>query len=344
MSNKGDRPIKKPRHIEIQAQPHSVNDYQAKRRVGKQSSGRGVTSQHDSRRIYKKSWMPRRRKQQWARFKKRVNAARFSNEGTRTVVYNDRIKEIAITPYSPIVPALQAWSTCCLYGWRGKKDGTFLPNGYSDIRDIAFRDSDIPYQGKVMFKSGVLDCTYVNNSEIQQLVEGNWVTKQQCVMELDIYEIYYYKDRHQYSDLDSALTEDTTDPIGSGAEPNISYVGVTPWDNTQAISNLGFKIMKKTKYFIGAGQAVTYQMRDAANHLFDKYEILDDSFPDQFVKRKVTKGLLAIGKAVPYILPDDASERIYSSFSAGYTRKYSYVNYQTDETKDKWLYVKGTSG
>ena len=279
--------------------------------------------------------MPRRRKKQWKRFKSKVNAVVSSTEGTRTMVYNDRVEAFGIGLNGGV--ARQAWSTCCLYGWRGAREGDFIPNGYSDIRDILFRDTNVPKNGKVLFKTGVLDVTYVNYSRVQNLVNGTWEDGDGLVMELDVYEIWYYKDRHKYPDLDSCLTEDTQGNIGTAADPAMENLGCTPFDFTQNIGNVGVKIIKKMKYFVGSGQAVTYQIRDAKNRIIEKYEAVDDDFTDQFVKRKMTKGLLAIGKAVPKFVV--ANQRITAQFTAGYTRKYQYCIFHTSETTDKWGYV-----
>lgn len=246
--------------------------------------------------------MPWRKKRSWKRFIRKVNAVTHKSLGTVSVVFNDTILE-------NLTQSFQGWTSCCLYGLRGKNGSPVVntPNGYSDMFRIMNSDASIPTTGKIMLKSAVLDTTYTN-------------TGTQPV-ELDLYEVWYQKDRHAYYDFDSAQSdaEAATPELPGALTLNMNSKGATLFDFPQTISNLGMKIMKKTKYFLSPAQSCTYQIRDARNHVLEKMPLIDDSYPNSFAWRKVSKGIIAIAKLTPSI------SETTGAITAGYTRKYSYT-------------------
>lgn len=302
--------------------PGSLTETKQKAR-GK--SGQGVTSQHDRRVIYKHRRMPTYKKKTWRKFVKRVRAVTGAQLGIRSIVKNSAaLAQTANGAFSND----QVYTTCCLYGLRGAS-GTPLvdtPNGYSDLKQIVSNDTTIPITGKVMFTSGILDVTYTNETqEIISVPVGEGETQQireSVPIELDIYEVWMYKDKHGYYDIDSAIADasNTTPAIAGAGYSTLELTdrGATPWDFPQAIQNLGMKIIKKTKFFLGYRQSCTYQIRDPRNHIIDVMQLRDDSFSNSFAWKKVTKGLIAVARKVPN------SSAVGVSLQVGMTRKYSY--------------------
>lgn len=296
------------------------------KRKGK--TGQGVTSQHDRRVIYRHKSMPRYKKKSWRRFVKKVHAVNGQQLGIRSIVKNS--SAIATTANGSNSND-QCYTTCCLYGMRGASGLPLVdtPNGYSDLKQIVSNDTTLSganYTGKVLFTSGILDVTYTNETQdiiTVQVGEGDFEQFRESIpIELDIYEVWMYKDKHAYYDIDSAIVdaENTTPSIaGAGYSPlNLTDRGATPWDFPQAIQNLGMKIIKKTKFFLGYRQSCTYQIRDPRNHIIDVMQLRDDSFSNSFALKKVTKGLIAVARKVPN------SSTIGVSLQVGMTRKYSY--------------------
>lgn len=269
------------------------------------SSGRGITAQHDVSRIYNKRYMPRRKKRVWKRFVRKVHSVNQKLLGTRSIIMNSQI-----LPDAPAV-AFQNYATFCLYGLRGNNGLADTPNGYSDLKRIVTADTSIPTTGKVLFKSAVLDATFTNDGENP--------------LELDIYELSFSKDKHGYYDVDSAIVdaENTVPDITNAL--TLKSRGATLFEFPQAISNLGMKILKKTKYFLSSRQSCTYQIRDPKNHVLEKMQLTDDSFPNSFAWKGKTRVICAVFKGTP--------NTGGASLAIGVTRKYSYC--VLEQTGDK---------
>lgn len=116
---------------------------------------------------------------------------------------------------------------------------------------------------------------------------------------------------------------DDTNPDNSGnVKTYINYRGVTPFDQTQALSQWGIKIWKKTKYMLFNGESATYQFRDPRRHVIQKKtmdETLGTNLPG------CTKWILFIVKpAAGYAtFPEyDAYVAAVANLTVGCTRKY----------------------
>lgn len=271
----------------------------------KTTSGTGITSQYDRKVVYRKKYMPRRKKRQWMKFAKKVNAVAFKDIGTKTVVRNN---QLTVTS----VDATQNWASICLYGKDGASAGGSRC-GMDDMKQIVVNDPDMSNPtAKAIFKSGILDITVMNGSTV---TEGN----NNGGVEVDVYELQFKKIDDAVS-IGTLITnaENNTDAINA-LNPQLSLTqrGVTLFDLPDFCAQ-GVTILKKTKYFLGIGETFTYQYRDPRNFTIRRDNIDDTN--DDFILPYKTRGFLILMKGVPTANPD----LVVKTLQIGVTRKYSY--------------------
>lgn len=286
----------------------------------KKTTGSGVTSQFDRKVQYRKKNMPRRKKKQWIKFAKKVNAVALKDFATKTIVRNSQLGVNWATDD-------QEFLTITIYGKDGQADTvSALSKGNDDLKQIFANDPDLlDASSSGHFTAGVLDLTICNNSFAADSAENTG-------MEVDVYEIMYTK-MDDYPSATSMITRAQTNTGQiNGAVASLTLVqrGVTPFDFPDASSN-GFKILKKTKYFLGRGQTATYQYRDPKNYQFRQSFINNDD--DNFAIRKVTRTLMVVAKGVPTATPTAVTKRI----NIGATRNYKYKILKDNIDEDNYL-------
>lgn len=261
----------------------------------------GVTSQHDVRTIYRRKRMPYRKKRRWIRLKKRVNAVINNALGTRSVIRNG-------TQTSSVSDASgnQSYLEATLYGI----SGSGLHNDVKEIFD-SFGTAD-QLRGKLLrFKSAVLDITLTNTSSSGQTTE------------IDIYS-YYVKKSFPEADvgtlLDGVLADAVTPVISTLSTFTKETRGFTPFQAPAALKYI--KILKKTKYFLGSGQSITYQHRDSRDRTFNG-EYVGDSQP---FRAGWTKGLIIITKST-------AGGTGNHQTTMGITKTYSFVQLDKNDAQ-----------
>lgn len=286
----------------------------------KVTTGRGITTQRDRATQYVKKRMPRQKKRQWISFSRKVQAVLQKNLGTRTVVFND-------TGGINLPNTSQGIYTCCLYGFEGSTDAS-TNSGFKDMQTLLINDPTItktgtppinPVNGKIMFKSAVLDMTICNAK-----LEG-----ENGPVELDIYEIHHKKFIDNLSLLSTFIDAetDTGTIAGAGTGLQLTQRGVTPFDLPMAMSQDGLTIYKKTKYFIPVNGTVTYQIRDPRNISLSGEYFEGNS---GFAWPGKTRTLLLVAKNV-------VGFNQTTGLNIGVTRKYSYVAESTNSTLDQLL-------
>ena len=288
-------------------------------RKRKVTSGRGVTTQYDKARIYKKKRMPRKKRAAWKKFSKKVGHVIDKNLGTRTVVFNE-----IVTYTTTAGSSEQLNGQVALYPVRN--DTYTHLNDLKALYDNYSGNADFDETNKLIFQSGVLDMTIQNAS-----VDTNG---DQCQVEMDIYEITSKSTWQEEGTTNVGLTKvisdgfNTTGNEGTAASGGLVLTqrGVTPFDAAQALSQFKLKIWKKTKYFLGANQTMTYQMRDPKRRVVDVLKIGDW---DSSNMPGWTKWLLIIAKATPAV---DLTTTGQVDLRVGVTRKYMYK--QLDSTHD----------
>lgn len=187
-----------------------------------------------------------------------------------------------------------------------------------------------------------MDLTIRNISSL-----GNDITAAADVpLELDIYEM---SSRARFVEKDSGTTLKEWNNIketysealsqvyaigGTGTKCDLELRGVTPWDNTFALSRYKWKILKKTKYRIGRGNSITYQMRDAKNRMITKNRMLDIAGCN---KPGWTHHIFIVFKSVPGFSVGTTSNDIQERIQMGITRKYTYKIEGVTDDRNEYL-------
>ncbi len=286
----------------------------------KGSSGRGVTTQHDVSRIYRKRRMPRRKRKAWGRFSRKVHAVVEKTLGSRTIVYNS---QISVT--TPAGTTEQATGQVALYPVANATHAHL--NDLNAIQANFTGNTGYDRTQSLIFQSGVLDMT-IQNESIDTAEEGAQV-------EMDIYEISSNDSWQQEGSTNVGLTkvfsEGFTNTSNEGSATNgLSLVtrGVTPFDCCEGLSEYKIKIWKKKKYFLGPGQTMTYQIRDPKRHKFNNEKLKDW---DSSNMPRVTKWLLIIAKTTPGY---DLTTSGKVDLRVGLTRKYMYKIMESSHDAD----------
>lgn len=276
-----------------------------------------VTTQYDTRLQYRKKRMPRWKRKAWKRFTKKVQAVNLKQLGTYTRVFNTQLENNIFSGQQAVLGAF-------LYSKAGKGDLVPKEAGLADLFTIIRQPLSPDDNFKFSFDTAVLDLTFKNNS-------SNGI-------EMDLYVVSFNEDTNQNSFQDAVITaEQETNTLNEATKAlQLSDRGVTLFDLPVLISMLKMKIWSKRKYFIGAQQTMTYQYRDAKNHVVDAINVRNGKTNSSiqadgngFVYPKLTKGVIMVMKQVP------GSEGT-SNVVCGVTRKYKYTQMENNVTLDAW--------
>lgn len=302
-------------------------------------SGVGVTTQKDSRYIYRKKRMPRRQRRRWKSFVRKVNAVNERDMGTRTVVFSGYVD---MTSTSAVDQSVLSFS---LYGQRS---ALAIHNDLRNISQLensgnptAAAGSTVSPTSHFFFQSGILDITFRNTSTFR--TGGVLVPAPEAQIELDVYEIICRQDfatsGTNYDSLGQAmLNEGNQEPI-IGNTAGYSRItpqlrGCTPFDQPTALSRLGVKILKKTKYFIPNGNTITYQMRDPKRHSCLQRELADELGAN---KPGWTRWLYVVYKLVPELVKGSVDGTYQEMIACGVTRKYMYKIEGINENRNAYI-------
>jgi len=304
----------------------------------KYRSRTGVTNQHDYSLIYRKKSMPWRKRKRWTGFLRKNLAADMQLLGTKTFVYNYQLlrecnNSVGDSVFTTL--SVQDNGVCHLYGFTTAAGDAgqiqLAEMGYRDVHNITNSLRNAPSgsvnigafnSSKLVFGSAVLDITFTCLPEVQRIAPGTEepVSFGGGRLEIDVYEIVYRKTTvnraiHGFRLMqDSTLPPITDAPLSGYDAPNYLSRGWTPFDNPQALSQYGIKILKKTKYFVSPNTSVTYQIRDARNRYLDLYDGLQDQglarrgwtrtvfISFKCVTGEIKEGRLAIGCTRKYML------------------------------------------
>lgn len=319
------------------AQRRSFARSQTLQRRRRPTSGIGITTQHDERRIYRRKSMPRRQRKKWKSFKNKVLAVSEKDLGTRTVVFNatysignntggnHTIGEFALYPIQSSAPQLNDMNNIT-----GTESGVWT----------AASGGVVDSTSKFIFKSAIMDMTFRNTSTIFKTLEGS-VPDSRAKLETDIYEIisdYPFDDSSgTYPGLGATLTAGATDTLnigGAGTGIVLTQRGVTPWDFPAALSRFKIKILKKTKYMTPNGDTFTYQIRDPKRRVSNKVSLTLGQGPN---KRGWTRWILILSKLVPGLTLGTADGTFQENLTIGVTRKYFYKVEGQSEDRDRYI-------
>lgn len=266
-------------------------------------SGSGVTSQYDKATQYRRKVAPKRIKRKCRKLAKNYEWNLIRSLGTNTWLRNSSLFGSWVAGATT-----QFAVNACLFGLRGSGDSP-VQAGFQDLQQILGQDTSMDNAfEKAIFSSGVMDITYTNTSTVQ------------FTQEVDVYEIIFVGRTSGGTCLIDYNAQFTATPtIGLGtAIGDFSPRGVTPFECPGA-SSMGYRVIKKTKYFISAGNCFTYQIRDSKNKWLEGSEFWVTSQSGESQWRAKTRNVLFISKPISGTPAGNAG-----SFSIGVTRKYMY--------------------
>lgn len=304
-------------------------DY-AQRRV---RGGTGVTTQHDSKVIYRRKRAPRKKRRRAKKAMRSFKSKMLKLKGHRQMMCNN---VLTVTSGA----SSQSVKSFVIYGGRidnvaGVAPSDAVYRGYDDMNDMRRRDYMLgdstgdaqnrfaPGDVKWYVKTAVMDCTIQN---IDATIG----------IEMDVYEFtvgkfqYNPADARAY-DVESQIqnyNQDTYLPGASNAGLTIltqTMRGATPFEFGPALSKMKMKILKKTKYFIPPGNTITYQLRDTKCRTMT-HAVFRDNVPTTYA----TRGIYIVSKPVIH------SAGYESSYKIGFTRKYKYVVDSSATDRTAW--------
>lgn len=302
----------------------------------------------DQRMIYRRKRMPRKKRRNWVRFVRKVNAVDERELGSQTVVFNDQITQKT----GAVTGGTQACLTLALYPFSNSSNGWLNDmsaiHGLDNVGNPTAAAGTSTYEStKYMFHSAVLDVTIRNVSTIA--TGGDPIVDQlspDAAIELDIYTVMLRKEgadrTYAYTSISTLLnTLDDPEIGGTGTGYNIQDRGISPFEFGAQMGRYGMKILKKQKFFIPNGQTITFQTRDPKRHVCMKDRLIEN---DGFSKPGWTQIYYLIYKLVPG-LPQGTTVGTYrASITCGVTRKYLYKLEGRTEARERLLgatYVPG---
>lgn len=306
------------------------------RRRKRGTSGRGVTFEHDRQRIYRKKRMPKGKRRRWVKFVRKVNAVDERDLGTRTVV-NNRSVQVSLTSANT-----QMVSDFGLYG---QSSANSWMNDLAQIVDLENTADPTSAAGinvgdgtKFMFQSGVLDLTARNTTTFNNGTEQ--VPATDAVLEVDVYDIVSGCQWNNTGVTANSIIDVFNDGsaetkvLNNGANAiEIADRGATPWDVPHALSKYKLKILKKTKYRIGYGNTITYQVRDPKRHVSSKARLNEATGAN---KPGWTRHVMFIIKLVPGLTQGGLQNEYTTQMDFGITRKYMYKLEGANQPRDRY--------
>jgi len=309
-----------------------------RRKQSRQTGGTLGGTNADSRFVYRKKNMPRRKKKRWITFVKKVNAAAEKELGSRTVLFNDQIT-VAST-----ISGKQCGLTLGLYTMynqsRGWLNDLNTIAGLENVGDqTAAAGETVDPTTKFIFLSGIMDLTIRNISTYQSgATPDTRALDGAAAIELDFYEVQVRKDNASRAAVYNSISQmlnafDTSEIGGAGVGISIDDRGASPWEMTGGLSNFGIKVLSKTKYFIPNGQTITHQTRDPSRRVYVKSQM--DQFDD--FANKTTKLYYIIYKLVPGLTIGTQPGTYQHNLVVGNTRKYLYKIEGMNDSRERYL-------
>lgn len=270
---------------------------------GSRSSGAAqvaTTHQYDSRVVYRKKRMPRRRRRRWVKALRRNVALQMPQQPTFNYTFNDgnnMLMNGLFTGQGFLAPLLYSYNGSL----SGNRDVRRMAQALGPIGDVStqFR--------KFVCNSGVFDLTgtYTN-------------TNPSVTLELDMYVIDCSKLTGNVFDSPTEEFSDIqTDLDGAGA---LNLRGVTPFQLSVGSQGHRMRIVSKRRWQLSSGLSITYQYRDSRNRVFGTNELENSAATHSAVsyRNRGTVMFLFIGK----LIGDPQAEDL-AGFRIGYTRNYS---------------------
>lgn len=224
-----------------------------------------MTSQHDSRLVYRKKSMPKRKRRRWVSFKKKVTAVEYSNRNLQNVT-------TAQLQYVYAQPNRSSFTACMMYGINGQVGSTGNPNvppvvgssgtgSMDDMYDVLtqkYAAGGTALTGrKFLFGSAVMDIHLTNIGDAAGILEIYEIVARQTFTPTTV-SYDGPEDLFIQGYVDYATIANT--PI----TPSAVRLGTTPF-NCKLFCQY-FTIKSKRRVHITPGEVISLQMRDAKNH------------------------------------------------------------------------------
>lgn len=246
------------------------------------SANFSMTTQHDSRLVYKKRRMPRRKRRVWRSFKRKAQYVSNTQNPRNTIVKTNYITGSCSVNQQMVV-------TLSLYPGYNASD-----NALDDIRDCQALANQTFSDGQAQttnqfFRSGFMEATIVNTKATTVYMDAYWCyAKKDSIITPQTILSNGFKSTTQAADGDNLPTA-----VGSAVTENT--LGITPFQSSEFCQH--FSIWKKTRYILGQGQTVQLEWRDPKNRFLNP----DSKFitGDWTVLRGWTKTLVLIFYTVP---------------------------------------------
>jgi len=247
----------------------------------------------------------------------RKRRTRFSRKKRRFQRSVRRVDLAGLAPRTNLINSNQAIGNAASKGswgvfWLNGRNGDtakYWEIGGSDLASCASNVGTAGSKDKIFFGRSVLDITVTNKSD------GN------ANQELDIYELAFYEDTTatNFDDIIQTQYNNVTKLASATNKITMADRGASLFDFGQALATCKAKILKKTKYFLGVGVSVTYQMKGKPF-----YATVDQCYDNKAINAGSpilagkTRALVCMWKPVA------GYETLVSNLYFGATRKYTW--------------------
>lgn len=304
-------------------------------------SGGGVLggTNADTRMVYRKKAMPKRKRNQWKRFVKKVGAVNERDLGSRVLLINDQIQQTVTTV------GQQNCMTLALYGNTNPTNGWLNDlkylQGLENAGDpTAAAGGTVDQSTKFIFTSAVMDVT-IRNSSTYKPVNNPVQLDGRAAIELDIYEMYQRNDSNDglsasHDSISAELNAYNLKRIGGqGSGIAIEDRGASPFEFGNSLGQFGIKVVKKTKFFIPNNQTITYQVRDPKRRVTTQGNM---NRKDGWNYPGWTRVIFLVYKLVPGLVLGTAAtdDTFQCQCTIGSTRTYKYKVEGFNEDRERF--------
>lgn len=284
----------------------------------------GVTRQRDDKMLYKKRRMPAKKRKQWKKFVKKVNAVEIKDRGLQIVKYNQNGVS------NTTVPALgQRYKAVHLYGTGGTA-------GEPGSRDLFLLGSDVEAKAVNWLKllGGNINPTIPNAKNLTEIrmqsAQLDLYIKNtgNVVLLIEVYHLWYVKNNNCPSFGDTVGWVDAVEQVkqeydgttvSALAAVDLQTFNASMFDEPQFISKLGCTVKSVRQVYLGSGEIHHMQIRDPKNYninLFN-YRLQDGVNYQGYVDPKLTETYVVVAKNI-----DQTTE---GTFTVNACRTYRYT-------------------
>lgn len=278
---------------------------------------RSVTFQDDESTLYSRRRAPRRVRRRARRSYRRFVSNQVKSLAQKTRLWTTAFNSTTITP--------TGWSDGQSVFDVGLYGGIASSNTWGNLYELCGDEGLLTANGKIHFKSAVLDVQIRNTSDLLDPPNPIWV---------DVYTVYCRKEGWDApgADWTNALQNQGSIPSTSTKITPLT-VGSTPFDAPGFGSS--WLIARKKRYRISPGESAFLQMRDPKNHVFNTARFERDGGTSSNrvqMFRGMTKGYVIVVRSgsfsnnSPFALP--------FSYEVLYSQNYKYCIEDSDTAQN----------